>query len=169
MYTFKSVVSDRKDLTKRRRIVTVVFAEPYTYETYESYDEVTGEGIGQPTTVNDERTFVKTLEFSLNEEDKAVKRAFKYFMEEELNQEITPIADIAFTPDAEPAPDADEVAFQAWNSDLQKLVAVKNGTALGLELATPAQLTALTNKVQTGLREKDERYINALAGVGNIL
>jgi len=161
MYTFKQVVSDQKDLNKRRRIVTVEFADTYMVDVYAEYDEQ-GVGIGTPTQEEREKTHTKRMEFSLDATKDTIKARFKDYMDD-LNMQIDPVTDLNYTPEAEPAPDADEVAFQMWNTDLQKLVAAKTGEALGLELATPTQITTLTNKVQTGLKKTDERYISALA------
>jgi hypothetical protein len=141
-YTFQRVVSDRKDVTKRRRVVSVEFAD--------------GADV-----------IVETKEFTLDyspEADKQIRREFSAFLDG-LNEVAAPISDIAYTPDPDPTPDATETAFMEWEGDLRRLVAARVAGSLGIDIATPAQITALTNKVQTGLtaNRDDERYISALA------
>lgn len=141
MYTFNRVIKDEKDVSKRRRVVLVEF-------------------------INDrDETLERDMQFSINETDQAIKRAFKQFLDE-INTPTSPITDLTVADEPAPEePDAREVAFTEWNNDLQRLLAVKSAVALGLELATPTQVTQLTNKVQTGMVKTDERYIQALASV----
>lgn len=139
-YTFSRILKDTNDYTKRRRIVQVEFT-------------------------NGTAPISKELEFRIGEEDSVVKKAFTQYLQE-LNTPASAIQDITYVEPDPAAPEPNEVAFQEWSSDLQRLVASGVASSLGLELATTNQLNTLKTKVQNGMVKTDERYISALASYG---
>lgn len=141
MYTFNRVIKDEKNISSRRREVVVEY-------------------------IDGEKTLEKDLSFKIEATDLEVKRAFKQFLDE-INFVPSPITDLTYT---EPEPitlDAEELAFQEWSSNLQKLAAANVAVSFGLELATEAQLNTLRTKVQAGMVKTDERYISALTQYGS--
>lgn len=127
MYTFSKVISDVKDVSKRRRIVLVEF--------------INGEG----------STLERDMQFSIDATDVQVKQAFKSFLNE-LNHVPTPITDLEYTELTPETPTQAELNKQAWEADFAKLEKVKRLIDCGVLTGNETQITTLRNKVKADFK-----------------
>lgn len=112
------------------------------------------------TFTDGKETFDRTFRFPLNIESTQIKRAVKKTLDE-MNTEPEEITgDIADAPVEDNKPTREAVEAEQWLSDFADLKAIKTLEALGVEVATPTQVSALQNKVRNGFKREYSRLIN---------
>jgi len=126
MYTFNRVISDRKDLTARRRIVNVEFIDGETLHNRE-------------------------MQFSLTETTDAIKKRFKEYLDE-LNAEIVAVTDLTYTEPTPDEPTQAELDKQAWQADRAKLATTMELVRDGVFDGTETPITNLQAKVKANFK-----------------
>lgn len=89
--------------------------------------------------------FTKEFTFGIASSIETIKRSVKGYLDE-INS--TPGSVNDFTPGADPAPKAEEIAKTEWQADWKNLQNAVKLEAHGVSVLTPAQMTTLKTKVK---------------------